>query len=149
MKTFVPQLFLAIVAVLVIMTAVSRGQVPLATPEHGVLMEKKLKSAQRVLAGVSREDLADVAKQARILMLLSQEAGWNVIQTGEYRRLSEDFRNTARQLEETAKDKNSDAVGLAYVKLSISCIDCHRHVRAERSRVGQYVPRQDQRLTLR
>ena len=141
MKTYFPHVGLACLAALVLLTAIGRGQVPLTTPEHAVLMEKKLKSAQRVLAGVARDDYADVAKQARTLMLLSQEAGWNVIQTGEYKRLSEDFRNTARQLEETAKDKNSDAVGLAYVKLSISCIDCHRHVRAERSRIGQHPDR--------
>jgi hypothetical protein len=81
--------------------------------------------------------------------LLSQEAGWNVIQTPEYLRLSEDFRNTTGQLKQAAMEKNLDAVGLAFVKLSISCIDCHRHTKSELSRIGQRPPGISPTLSLR
>ncbi len=108
-----------------------------ATPEHAALMERKLLSANRVLAGIAREDFKEIATQAQRLRLLSQEAGWNVLQTPEYMRLSEDFRNTTLQLEKAAAGNNLDAVGLAFIKLSISCIDCHRHARQELPRVGR------------
>ena len=122
-------LFLAVAA------GPSLAQYPV-TPAHNTLMEKKLTSAQQVLAAIAREDHDSIAKQAQQLRLLSQEAAWNVLQTSEYIRLSEDFRNTTDQLQAAAKHENVDAVGLAFVKLSISCIDCHRHVKNEMARVG-------------
>ena len=122
-----------------------RAQTPshplrLNSRNHTVLMEKKLVAAQKVIAGIAHEDYANIQKQAQLLRLMSDEAAWNVIQTPEYVRLSEHFRGTADQLIRAAKDRNMDAVGLAYVTLSISCIDCHRHARAELSRVGKLLP---------
>ena len=95
-------------------------------------MERKLESTKKVLEGIAREDFAEIAKQAQVLTLLSHEAGWNVLQTPDYIRLSEDFRSTAGQMKKSAEDGNLDAVGLAYIKLSISCIDCHRYAKQER-----------------
>ena len=95
--------------------------------QHPALMERKLESAQGLLAGISKTDYELIAKEAQTLHLLSREAGWNAIQTPEYSQLSDSFRSTAAQLERAAKDQNMDAVGLAYIKLTISCIDCHRY----------------------
>ncbi len=136
MKQLVPK---ALVAVLLSTAAgVTTGWAQVtATPEHAAIMERKLLSANRVLAGIAREDFKEIAQQAQRLRLLSQEAGWNVLQTPEYLRLSKDFRSTTEQLEEAAERNNIDAVGLAFIKLSIGCIDCHRYARKELPRVGQ------------
>ena len=120
-----------IILVPLVIAGVSQAQVP-ATPEHGAIMERKLESTKKVLEGIAREDFAEIAKQAQVLTLLSHEAGWNVLQTPDYIRLSEDFRSTAGQMKKSAEDGNLDAVGLAYIKLSISCIDCHRYAKQER-----------------
>lgn len=77
-----------------------------------------------------------IEKHSQSLHLVSREAGWNVLATPTYLRLSEDFRATTTQLERAAEKKNLDAVGLAYVKLSISCIECHRYARKEMPRIG-------------
>ena len=95
--------------------------------QHAVLMEKKLTSAQEALAGLARRNFPEIEKQAQMLNLLSHEAAWNVIQTEEYLRLSDSFRSTTKQLERAARDQEADAVGLAYIKLTISCMDCHRY----------------------
>ena len=100
-------------------------------PRHGDIMQTKLRAAQQVLAGVAQQDFEMIEKQATSLHLLSREAGWNRLQTQEYMRLSDDFRATATQLSRSAKKKNIDAVALAYVKLSISCVECHRYAREE------------------
>ena len=102
------------------------GQVA-ATNDHSALMERKLRSAQAVLAGIARSDFDEISRESKRLRLLSHEAAWNVLQTDEYVRLSRTFRSTTTQLERAAESENLDAVGLAYVKLTISCIDCHRH----------------------
>lgn len=136
-------LFLTFPVAIVLCAVSGHGQLPVATPQHGLIMQRKLESAQLALAGIAREDFAQVEKHAQLLSLLSREAGWNVIQTPEYIRLSNDFRGTAKQLQESAKEKNIDAVGLAYVKLTISCIDCHRHVKQELAKIGQREPRKE------
>jgi hypothetical protein len=103
--------------------------------QHAVLMEKKLASAQQVLAGLARGNFSEIEKQAQMLNLLSREAAWNIIQTKEYMRMSDSFRDTTTQLSRAAENRNADAVGLAFIKLTISCIDCHRYaaeVRAAR-----------------
>ena len=101
------------------------------SPQHDVIMEKKLECAQELFAAVTTGDFEEINRQSQKLRLLSQEAGWNRLQTPEYMRLSEDFRGTTSQLEAAAADRNLDAVGLAFVKLSITCIDCHRHTSKE------------------
>ena len=111
------------------------AQVP-ASPNHKLIMDNKLTAAQKVMAGIAREDFAEIRKQAQMLTLLSHEAGWNVVQTPEYIRLSGDFRGTTTQLKKAAEAENMDAVGLAFVKFSISCIECHRHAKEELARVG-------------
>ncbi|MFC1758621.1 hypothetical protein ACFL2H_07620 [Planctomycetota bacterium] len=100
-------------------------------PAHGGIMQRKLRAAQQVLAGVAQRDFELIERQAKSLHLLSFEAGWNRLQTKEYARLSEDFRATTVQLSRSAKEKNMDATALAYIKLSISCVECHRYARNE------------------
>ena len=111
-------------------TLVVCGQEP-GSPQHDVIMEKKLECAQELFAAVTTGDFEEVNRQAQKLRLLSQEAGWNRLQTPEYMRLSADFRGSTSQIEAAADEKNLDAVGLAFVKLSITCIDCHRHTSQE------------------
>ena len=130
---------LAAVALLLMIVVVVTAQIP-ATPEHAALMERKLAAAQEVLGGLARENFSAVEDNAQLLTLLSQEAAWNVIQTPEYRRLSEEFRGAAKQLKQAAEQQNIDAVGLAYVKLSISCIECHRHAKEQLTKTGLLPP---------
>ncbi len=125
--------------VCLMIAALVAAQIP-ATPDHAALMERKLAAAQEVLGGIARENFSAVETHAQMLMLLSQEAAWNVIQTPEYEMMSEEFRNSARQLQKAAERQNIDAVGLAYVKLSITCIECHRHAKQHLTKTGLLPP---------
>jgi hypothetical protein len=104
----------------------SRGQ---STPEFDALMMRKLSSAQAVLQGLAMEDHELIGRESQTLQLLSQESDWNVLQTAEYDQLSDDFRKSASRLRVASQEQNLDAAGLAYIKLTISCIECHRHMR--------------------
>lgn len=96
------------------------------------LMVRKLRSAQAVLEGLVTENFELMGRHAQQLRLFSQETDWNVLQTRDYQRLSDDFRRTANDLEKSAQRKNLDAASVAYIKLTLTCIDCHRHVRGQR-----------------
>ena len=93
-------------------------------------MTRKLASANKLLEGLAIEDFEMLDDSAARLELLSQEAGWQVLQTPEYRRMSDSFRHAVGQLQVAAKEKNLDAASLAYIRMTITCVDCHRHVRA-------------------
>jgi len=96
------------------------------------LMKLKLKHSQQVLEGVAVEDFDQIAKNSQQLALLAQDANWLVYQTPEYRHHSADFRRIADNLTKAAKERNGDAAALAYVQLTMSCVNCHKYVRGVR-----------------
>jgi len=96
-------------------------------------MHAKLKHSQKVLEGLATEDFSLIAKSAQSISLLSQAAQWRVIQTPEYVRRSADFRRDVDALKQAGSDKNLDRATLAYVKVTLSCIDCHKYVRSVRN----------------
>lgn len=103
--------------------------------EIRALMQAKLEHSKGLLEGLATEDFDSLVKHSSSLTLLSQETDWNVIQTAEYQRLSEDFRRGTKSLTESAKAKNLDGATLAYVGVTMKCVECHKYVRSVR--VGQ------------
>lgn len=93
------------------------------------MMKRKLELAQKVLEGVTMNNPELVEKSAEGLIKISQEAEWKAIQSDKYMLLSDEFRREAKELIRTAQGKNEEAASLAYVKMSLVCFSCHRHVR--------------------
>jgi hypothetical protein len=96
-------------------------------------MEAKLLYSQKLLGALANENYDQIAAQAQNLKLLSLESTWNILQTPEYIQHSADFRRRADHLSKAAKQKNLDAAALAYVQLTLNCIECHKHVRDQGS----------------
>ena len=95
-------------------------------------MRAKLSHSQKVLEGLTTEDFDMIAKNSQAMSLLSQATNWQVLQTEEYLQQSRDFRRAADALTEAAKKKNLDGAALAYVELTMKCINCHKYVRGVR-----------------
>ena len=95
-------------------------------------MRVKLSHSQKVLEGLTTQDFDMIAKNSEALKRLSLESDWQVIQTPEYQDFSKHFRRAADALTETAKKKNLDGAALAYVELTMNCINCHKYVRGVR-----------------
>ena len=93
------------------------------------LMHRKLVSAQSLIKGLALEDHTLIEREAQQLQLLSLDASWNIVQTDDYSRISSEFREAAKKIRQAGKEKNLDAAGLGYFQLTMTCIDCHRHVR--------------------
>ena len=92
-------------------------------------MRVKLSYSQKVLEGLTIEDFDLIAKNSQAMSLLSQATNWQVLTTAEYLQHSQDFRRTADALTEAARKKNLDGAALAYVELTMKCINCHKYVR--------------------
>jgi cytochrome c556 len=95
-------------------------------------MRQKLEHAKRVLEGITMEDFALVAKHARKLKAMSQEASWRTFENPEYLRHTESFRRAVDALAAAADEQNLDGATLAYVKVTMSCVDCHKFVRGKK-----------------
>jgi hypothetical protein len=122
---------LAVHCMIVTMAVVTpaRSQAP---NQVRTFMRQKLDRTQQVLEGVVVENFDSIAKNAQALSLLSQEATWQVLQTPDYLQHSIEFRRAADALTAAAKRRNIDAAALAYVDMTMRCIQCHKYVRGVR-----------------
>lgn len=140
MKSFQRHQTAAIVALLalaVVVPALSMSRPPLAQePSVGdkpndvaIFMRAKLGHAQHVMEGLALADYDLIERGAHDLALASQASSWQVLQTEDYARQSREFRRACESLRSAAKDKNLDGSALAWMEVTLKCIQCHKYVR--------------------
>ncbi len=99
---------------------------------RGDFMRQKLEYSKNVLEGLSLEQYGLIEKNAKALKALSQAAEWEVPvipNATDYVALTSEFQRSADDLVRCAKQSNIDGATLAYVKLTINCVQCHKFVR--------------------
>lgn len=96
-------------------------------------MRAKLELSQRLLEGLATEDYEFLVAKGTRLSAMSREAGWRVFENPEYDQQSATFRRHVDSLVKASKEKNLDAATLAYVRMTMSCVDCHKLVRGKLS----------------
>ena len=94
-----------------------------------VFMRAKLAHSQNVLEGLAIEDYDLIDKGAQELSLASEDASWQVLQTEDYARQSADFRRSCDSLRKAAKSHNLDGAALAWMEVTMKCVQCHKVVR--------------------
>lgn len=103
-----------------------------ATDKKSVMktfMRRKLEASQKILEGLAVEDYDMIALGARDLKGISAAAEFVVSKDMIYTQHAGEFRRIADQLERRAKEKRLDGSALAYMDLTLSCVECHRFVR--------------------
>ena len=93
------------------------------------LMRKKLEHAKQILEGLALERHEQIAKHAKAMKSLSFQAGWKVVQTEHYAEQSRDFQRLCDSIETAAKNEDTNRAALAYVGLTVRCIECHNYLR--------------------
>jgi hypothetical protein len=114
-------------------TLSGHGGEPKKDDKLGDLMHKKLAASQSVLEGIALNDFKKISAQADELISVSKQAEWRVLKTPKYELYSNDFRRSAENLGQSAKEKNIDGAALSYVELTLTCVKCHKHVRETRN----------------
>ena len=107
------------------------------------LMRSKLELSQRVLEGLATEDYELIIAKGTRLSAMTKEGDWRLFENPDYDQQSLAFRRQVDALLRASKDKNLDAATLAYVRLTIGCVDCHKLIR------GKLVAAADETGTLR
>ena len=95
-------------------------------------MRMKLEFSKKVLEGLTLEDYPTISKNAKALKRLSEAAEWEVPtipNAGDYVVFTSEFQRLADEMDRKAKDKNIDGATLAYLRLTMNCVNCHKYVR--------------------
>jgi cytochrome c556 len=94
-------------------------------------MRDKLELSQRLLEGIATEDYDLVLAKGTRLSAMTREADWRLFENPDYDQQSLTFRRQVDALVRAAKEKNVDTATLAYVRMTMSCVDCHKLVRGK------------------
>ncbi len=94
-----------------------------------IFMRGKLDSAKDVLEGLVTEDFDQIAKAADRMLVMSKRAEWNVIKNERYAQYSAEFQRANEQLAAAGREKKIDAAALAWVQVTMNCVNCHQHAR--------------------
>ena len=95
-------------------------------------MRQKLEFSKDVLQGLALEEYATIEKGARALRHLSEGAEWQVPtipNATDYIAMTTEFQRNANELAGQARQRNIDGATLAYLKLTMNCVQCHKFVR--------------------
>jgi hypothetical protein len=97
--------------------------------ELRTFMRRKLDASGKILEGLAIEDMSLIKEGARQLDELSAAERWRVSTNPLYRQHSAEFREIVQQLIKASEERNLDRAALKWMDATMSCIECHRHVR--------------------
>jgi hypothetical protein len=95
-------------------------------------MRIKLEYSKKVLEGLTLEDFPAISKNAKALKRLSEAAEWEVPtipNAPDYLVFTTEFQRLADEMDRKAREKNIDGATLAYLRLTMNCVTCHKYVR--------------------
>ena len=121
----------ALIIALVVLGMDSAAQTP---NKAAPFMRLKLDHAQQLLTAIALEDYDSISRHSQKISLLTEDENWRVFQTVDYRRHSDDFRRSSNAVTEAARKKNLDGALLAYMQMTMQCVQCHKHVRDQTRR---------------
>jgi hypothetical protein len=109
-----------------------RAQQPSPARSRREFMRQKLDFSKEVLEGLSLEQFASIERGGKALKKLSEAAEWEVPtipNATDYIAQTTDFQRSCDDLLKQAKARNIDGATLAYLKLTMTCVQCHKFVR--------------------
>jgi len=115
-------------AVMAGLAALAADRAPVPDQVAG-FMRAKLGHSQNVLEGLSTANYDLIERGAQELSLASQDSNWQVLQTEDYIRQSAEFRRACDALQSAAQAKNLDGAALAWMDVTLKCVQCHKYVR--------------------
>ena len=95
-------------------------------------MKQKLEMSQNILAGLTKGDFESIEANAlkmNVVNYLEKQVAADQPQYKEYMRQLTAFETANRDLLRQSAKKNIEGSTLAYVQLTLSCVQCHKIVR--------------------
>ncbi len=95
------------------------------------VMRTKLDHSQKALEGITAGDFEILLASARKLKALGNAPDWPNFDNPDYQEHKANFRRSVNALERAAVEVNLDSATLAYVRMTMNCVECHRYVRGK------------------
>jgi hypothetical protein len=108
------------------------------TPALDRVMRQKLDHSQALLAAVVTSNWGDLQRHSQALIALTGDPAWTVMKTPEYATQSQAFVRAAQDLVDAASRRDLNEAPVAYMSLTLRCVQCHRYV--ARARIAGGVP---------
>jgi cytochrome c556 len=102
-------------------------------PKHSsTVMRAKLQQAQAILEGLSNEDFKLIQDNAKKLSAVTELENWIHAKDKDYQHQLNVFRTANEEMFRQASEKNLDAATLAYMQMTLSCVQCHKTMRSKK-----------------
>lgn len=95
------------------------------------LMRRKLENSQMLLEALTVGNLDNAAMHSNALLRISKDVEWRFLNTKEYEKWSDSFRQNAEAVVKAAKEKNLQSARLNYLGMTLDCFNCHSYVREQ------------------
>ncbi len=105
---------------------------PAQTPATGRVMRDKLTHSQKILEAIMTSDYASLDWESAELVKATELPAWSVLKSPEYLRQSAAFVRATQDLRDAAKARDLDAAAMDYMSLTLTCFQCHRHLKGAR-----------------
>lgn len=93
------------------------------------IMRMKLEPAKKILEGIALGDYQAVRKNTEQIRLLTLDEKWMYVQTEQYREHTKSFERSLNLLKRMCEEKDMDGIALAYMQVTMRCVECHRTLR--------------------
>jgi len=94
-----------------------------------LLMRQKLLASQTLWEAMTTENYDVMKSSLSDLNRIAKEATWQTIDTEGFRGYSQSFQNAVTDMTAGLEEKSIKAVALPFVRLKLSCLECHELVR--------------------
>ena len=94
-------------------------------------MKRKLDLSQKIFAALTQGDFETIDQSARTMAKLNTIEKFIRGRNPEYRAQLEIFKFANEELIRQADKENIDGATLAFNQLTLSCVNCHKQIRAE------------------
>jgi len=99
------------------------------------VMQQKLAESQQLLGALVMSNWAALSQRTGALQALTNQPGWQVLKTPEFRDQTAAFQRATEALGAAATQRDQRTALTAYNQLVTSCVECHRY--AARSRIAR------------
>jgi hypothetical protein len=124
-----PATFVLVLAWMVALTPGIQGGDP-PQDKASIWMKQKLRASQEVLKGLADGEFESIGANAQSMNFMTHLEKWVRAESPEYKTQLRLFEFADRELIRAASEQNLEAATLAYTQLTISCVNCHKLVRA-------------------
>jgi hypothetical protein len=98
------------------------------------VMQQKLAESQQLLGALVTSNWMMLGQRTAALQMLTNQPGWQVLTTPEFRDHTAAFERATQVLATAATQRDQRTALTAYNQLVTSCVECHRYV--ARSRIA-------------